>query len=216
MNNDVAFCGTTTCLTTANDLLKTSPINAWNQITGAFTGAGTLQTTSFLGGNGTPDGSGSCNTGRKFIGDGFDQRVFSAPSAGIKGYQVIVIPKNTLKASGVLSRGTPSFDLCFGGIWVGSGTPTPWTGKNGSAVPHTDSDGTTRYYALPVNCTPTLTDPCIALRTKQRSDVVKLIPSISTQINSIMSDADVALVVRVGGAPNAATSSFWDGGGHAV
>ena len=215
--NDLTPCGSSTCVTKANDP-SGSPVNAWNQITGALTNAGTLQTTSFLGGSGAPDGGGACNTGRKYIGDGFDQRVFSAPSAGIKGYQVIVIPKNTLKASGVLSRGTPSFDLCFGAIWVGDphATITAWTGKSGAAQPHTDSDGTSRYYALPVNCTPSITDPCIALRTKQRSDIVALIPSISSQINSIMSDGDLAIVVRVGGVPSSTQASFWDGGGHAV
>ena len=221
--NDLASCGSTACITKANDP-SNSPINSWNQITGSFTGVGTLQTTSFLGGAGQFDnGATGCGlTTRKYIGDGFDQRVFSAPSAGIQGYQVIVLPKNTLKASGVLSRGTPSFDLCFGAIWTPGGTPTAlWRGKTTSgtgltnAVQHTDADQTVRYWAVPANCgTATLdpSNPCIALRTKQRSDVVALIPGISSQINTLMSDGDIAFVVRTG---TPSSLSPWDGGGHA-
>ena len=175
MNNDLASCGTSTCITTAN-APNTDPVNAWTQITGSFSGVGTLQTTSFLGGKNATDSM--CQTTRKYIGQGFDQRVLSAPSAGFQGYQVIVIPKQTLKDSGVLSRGTPSFDLCFGAIWTPGGTPTTiWKGKKPSgsglqnAVPATDFEmERSADRAIPTNCgarkNPVATDPCIALEDK--------------------------------------------------
>src|SRR5206468_12209401 len=117
-------------------------------------------------------------------------RVVSAPSQGFKGYQLIVVPKNTLKASGVLSRGTPSFDICFGAIWTSTTiSPTAWQAKplTGtrliSANPVPDGFGTTRYWGLPTNCGTAgvaLGDPCIPLPTKQPSDVVALLPILTS------------------------------------
>jgi hypothetical protein len=132
---------------------------------------------------------------------------------------LIVIPKNTLKSSGFLNRSASNFNVCFGAIWIGPGAPTVnqfWRGKtsasNNTLIKATQVTDTTvvpqglRYFGIPANCgTATLSsdDPCILLRTKQKSDIQTL---LGADAASIMNDSDVGIVIRVGGP--------WDGSSH--
>jgi hypothetical protein len=119
-----------------------------------------------------------------------------------------------LKSSGVLSRGTPSFNICFGAIWIGPGTPsTPWRAKT-SATNSTlknavrVADATVvpqgeRYYGIPADCGAAglpASSPCIYLRTKKKSDIQAVLGSDAA---SIMTDSDVGIIVKVTGS--------WDG-----
>ena len=192
-------------------------VNSWSQITtsGCFfcAGVNVLQSTQLT----LTSAASQCGNS-VWISDISDQRVTGTnPQVTSSGRELIVVPKATLKSSGVLNRGVPSFNICFGAIWIGPGAPTQgWLGKkaatNNTPTRATEvQDGTVvpqgeRWYGIPANCgTAGLSadDPCILLRTKQKADVLNLLGSDAA---SIMTDADLAIVVRVGGS--------WDGGSH--
>ena len=151
------------------------------------------------------------------IGDELDVRLYGAGVGFVMGdpsaasIVVDVLPKNTLKASGVLSRGVSLFEICLGAIYLGEPTSgTAWYGKKigktvtAKSVRATDADGTVRYWGVPADCPigilkdPMLQakqqDPCIALRTKLRSDLVMAVgETVATQTK--FSDSDVAVII---------------------
>jgi hypothetical protein len=128
---------------------------------------------------------------------------------------LIVIPKDTLKASGVLSRGTPSFNVCVGLIYLPDPNPSNpavnagrrWTGTNAAgtgtvlATPLFDSvAGLYRFWGTPANCTPagvsstnSGNDPCISLRTKKKSDVLS---ALGADAAAQMNDSDLGIIVN--------------------
>ncbi len=138
--------------------------------------------------------------------DGSDLRVTGAglgvtiPTTSM----LIVIPKETLKATKKNNIGTPHFNVCLGALWIAAGAPTQgWTGKNASGALVTttnpDSSDPLRYWGTPADCGRaglSATDPCIQLRTKQRSDVASTLGLTLAQVSTFMTDADLAIVVR--------------------
>ena len=196
---------------------------SFGQITSTGTYSDVLLTTQFTSGS---DTSRQCGNNRT-IGQSTELRAAGPTvSTTSTGYLVLIIPKNTLKADGVLSRGTPSFNVCLGALYLGDGSPgsyggthTAWIGKktsgNGLAPANPVLDplsGFIRYWAPPANCgTAGLhadgSDPCIYLRTKQKSDITALVNQhiLAPGADANMHDADVAIVIYK---PNP-----WDGKG---
>jgi hypothetical protein len=140
------------------------------------------------------------------------------------GYMVLIIPKNTLKASGILNRGIPSFNICLGALYLGgtqgaygSNTATGWMAKrpSGTGLVQTTplfepASGYWRYWGTPANCGAaglSGTDPCILLRTKKKADITALINQgvLSAGADANMRDSDLAIVVKKPGP--------WDGKG---
>jgi len=197
---------------------------AFGQITSGTTNTSiysdVLLTTQFTASSETSNQCGSNRT----IGDSTELRA-AGPSVTTTstGYLVLIIPKNTLKFDGVLNRGTPSFNVCLGTINLGGGsnglygsnTASPWNGKlpSGSPLrtPVFDSAANVfRYWNIPANCGTaglTSTDPCIYMRTKQKSDITALMNQgiLAAGADTNMHDADLAIVIRK---PNP-----WDGKG---
>jgi len=158
-----------------------------------------------------------CGQGTKFVADPVDERITGTgiTTATPPTSMLIVIPKNTLKASGVLSRGTPSFNVCLGTIYLPNPRgadathppAAPWTGKNAAgtgtapAVPLYDTAaGLWRFWGTPGNCTAAGVsatnsgkDPCIKLRTKMKSDILAALgPDAAAQMN----DSDLGIIVN--------------------
>jgi hypothetical protein len=211
-------CTGATCINKAlGDSHSNTYVNSWSQITTTscfYCGTtNVLQSTQLV----TTSTASQCNN-TVWISDIADQRVTGTNTdVTSTGRALIVIPKATLKASGVTSRGTPSFNICFGAIWIGTGSPTQgWLGKQ-SATNNTPTRATMeldpnvvpqgqRWYGIPANCGTaglSSSDPCILLRTKQKADVQSL---LGADAASIMKDGDLGIVVRVGGS--------WDGSNH--
>jgi hypothetical protein len=216
-------CNGQSCVNKALGGTGNTSVNSWSLITtnSGFFGSGVnvLQSTQLVKTD-TKSQCGGTGPTLTWISDIADQRVTgSGTNVTSTGRELIVIPKATLKASGVLSRGTPMFNICFGAIWIG-GDPQPgefdgWMGKT-SATDNTPKRATRvadptvvpqgyRFYGIPANCPAngTSANPCIRLRTKQVSDVRTLLGSDAA---SIMKDGDLAIVVEVTGS--------WDGGSH--
>ena len=102
-----------------------------------------------------------------------------------------------------LSRGTSTFNVCLGALYIGTGSPSaPWkqvaATKKGPLRNSVPSGG--RYWGTPADCgTPGLNasfDPCIALRTKQASAVQAYFGLTAAQTAAIMTDADLAIIVH--------------------
>jgi len=192
-------------------------VNSWSQITtGTCFYCGTtnvLQSTQLVVNSTAPQ----CGI-TAFASDQVDQRVTgSNTQVTSSGLELIVIPKNTLKSSGFLNRSPSNFNVCFGAIWIGAGSPPQgWLGKTGAtnntplrASPVDDQTVVPqgqRWYGIPADCGTaglSSSDPCILKRTKQKSDIQTL---LGADAASIMTDADLGIVIRVGGS--------WDGGSH--
>jgi hypothetical protein len=193
---------------------------AFGQINSTSTFSSVVLTTQFSAGT---DTSNECGTNHT-IGDSVELRAAGGtviPTTN--GYMLLIIPKNTLKANGVLSRGTPSFNVCLGAIYLGDtignayGTSTApaWLGKttsgSGLVAARTELDSAAsvwRYWGIPADCGTAglhANDPCIYLRTKQKSAITTLVNQgvLATGADTNMHDADLAIVIRK---PNP-----WDG-----
>jgi hypothetical protein len=223
---------TTSCIIKALGAISTTYVNSWSQITtnqtcGFFCGTtNVLQSTQLI----TTDKKSKCGGTAGFgadvtwVSDIVDQRVTGTNTQVTStGFELIVIPKNTLKSSGVLSRSASNFNICFGAIWIGSGSDTPgapgagngWWGKKSAtdttrtrATRVADSTVTPqqyRFFGIPADC-PTAgpgADPCIWHRTKQTADVSRWLGADAAKI---MSDGDIAIIVAV--------TTSWDGSSH--
>jgi trimeric autotransporter adhesin len=191
----------------------------YGQINSGGSYTATTLTTQFVGVNQVDN---RCGT-NKTINSGVELRAAGNDVATTSnGYMLLIIPKDTLKALGVTSRGTPSFNVCLGTLYLGNGTAgsygsqhAKWNATGGLATERQDTlavDGDTfwRYWGAPKNCGAaglTASDPCIYLRTKQKSDITALITQgiLSAGANANMNDADLAIVIR--------KPSPWDGKG---
>src|SRR5205807_2394341 len=120
---------------------------------------------------------------------------------------------NTLKADGVLSRGTPSFNVCLGTIYLGDthgnaygsgNSGLRWQGKkttaspDGLAIVMTDTSliGVSRFWGVPALCGAAglrPSDPCIFKQTKQKSDITALVNQgiLAAGADTNMHDADL-------------------------
>ena len=114
---------------------------------------------------------------------------------------LLILPKDTLKEFKITSRGTSSFKVCLGALWIGAGSPTAWTADGGKKGPGVASvlkaDG--RYWGSPADCGSSYlspTDPCIALRTKQTVDIQNYFGMTAAEVGAIMRDADLAIVIH--------------------
>ena len=211
-------------------------VYSWSQISTktCFYCAGTnvLQSTQLVPNVGSPAQCGVSS----FASDLVDQRVTGTNTqATSSGYELIVIPKATLKYSGFLNRSAANFNICFGAIWIGQGSDVPgtpganlgWWGKTSATNNHlvratrvadpTVTPQGYRFYGILADCgtaglATDKSDPCILKRTKQKSDILNLLGSDAA---SIMTDADLGIVVRIGDPTNSNNPpSPWDGGNH--
>ena len=219
--NDLAPCRGPLC---KNNIGNGGNANALQYLYGQIKTAGsgsyssTTLTTQFLGARSIDN---KCGTNRTINMPVELRAAGTDVSQTNNGYMVLIMPKNTLKALGVTSRGTPSFEICLGALFLGNGTTTygstttPWRAKGGLAIARQDTlatDGDTywRYWGTPANCGAaglTSTDPCILLRTKQRSDITALINQgiLAAGAADNMRDSDLAIVIM--------KPSPWDGKG---
>ena len=222
--------GLTTCTNKAQGTSKTSNyfVYSWSQITTKtcfFCGTTKiLQSTQLVANsNATQCGVSS------FASDMVDQRVTGANTQATSGgYELIVIPKATLKFSGFLNRSAYNFNICFGAIWIGSGQATGWFAKTSATsttvrkIPAPTPDPSVqpqqeRWYGILADCgtkglASDKSDPCILKRTKAKSDIQNI---LGTDAASIMSDADLGIIVRIGDPTNVnAVVSPWDGSNH--
>ncbi len=211
---DLEACDNDTCDNNANNSINPTPIGlqkAFGQIK-AVTGGdffntvlntNVLLTTQFVPGS---EVSGQCGNNSN-IGQATNLTVQGAGVASTKPEttMVLIIPKNTLKASGFLSRGTPSYNVCLGALHIGSVTPSiGWnqkaTTKNGAPTPILTPGAEGRYWGIPADCgTAGLSteDPCIGLRTKAVS-AVRAYPGITAADVAAMNinDADLVVIIK--------------------
>ena len=224
----VVACGTDTCINSIGTVSVHASYGKIVATSGLFFGTGrnVSLTTQFVPGAQTQlqctSSTNSKVTNSKTIGDATDLRVIGlgVTASGPTTRMLIVIPKNVLKASGVLSRGTSSFNVCLGALYIGSSaTPTRWTAKNPAtsgtqpANPVVDSGalgGLTRYWGVPLDCSDSRikdtngknTSPCISLRTKLKSDIFN---ALGAEAAALMNDSDIAIIID--------KPSDWDGKG---
>ena len=218
--NDLAPCRAAVCKNSIGNGGNNKTLQyLYGQINSNGTYAATTLTTQFVGVNQVDARCGSnhtINSGVELRASGSDVNTTST------GYMLLIIPKDTLKADGVVSRGTPSFNVCLGTLYLGDGTPgsygsqhAKWNTLSGLASERQDTtalDGDTyyRYWGAPANCGArglTPTDPCISLRTKQKADITALINQglLSAGADTNMHDSDLAIVIK--------KPSPWDGKG---
>jgi hypothetical protein len=227
----------TTCVNKAlGDTTSKFYVNSWSQITtNSCFYCGTtnvLQSTQLV----VNSSASQCGI-TSFASDQVDQRVTGTNTqVASSGYELIVIPKATLKTSGFLNRSPGNFNICFGAIWIGPGSDTTpgapgagngWWGKTSAtnnhlvratrvADPNVSPQGY-RFYGILADCgtaglAPDKSDPCILKRTKQKSDIQAL---LGTDAAAIMTDADLGIVIRIGDPTNPSNpASPWDGGSH--
>jgi hypothetical protein len=156
-----------------------------------------LLTTKFAASSG-PDGPDAKCGSNSSIGQATDLQIggtgFSITS---KTTMVFITPKDTLKADGVTSRGTPSFNICLGAS-VLSGNPAPWTQKSGQ--PAASING--RYWGTPPDCTTALLNsgnPCVSLRSKQAAPVKSYLGLNNADFAKLgIKDADLVMIVELG------------------
>ena len=217
--NDLAPCNAAVCKNNiGNGGNNQTQQYLYGQITRSGSYTATTLTTQFVAASQIDLRCGSNRT----INVGVELRATGADvTATNTGYMLMIIPKATLKADGVLNRGTPSFNVCLGALFLGDATHSfgsqhaPWRAISGPATERQDTiavDGDTyyRYWGAPANCGAaglTSTDPCIVLRTKQKSDVTALVTQgvLSAGADANMHDSDLAIVIR--------KPSPWDGKG---
>jgi len=121
---------------------------------------------------------------------------------------VLVLPKETLQAFNITSRGVPSFNICLGALYLPGAGATAWQQKVtspkkvlslGPSIP--DGDG--RYWGTPADCPfPGLRvapdpnpDPCILLRTKQVAEVRAILGTDATAALGIK-DSDLVIIIK--------------------
>ncbi len=210
--NDLSACNLVTCKNNAGNGGDKNHLQfLYGQVTSTGTYSATTLTTQFVGVNQVDTRCGSnhtINTGVELRANGSDVNTTA------NGYMLMIIPKDTLKFYGVTSRGTPSFNICLGALYLGDGTPAhpfgsqylKWNTLNGLATERQDTlalDGDTyyRYWGTPANCGAkglTASDPCIYLRTKQKADITALIQQgiLATGADANMHDSDLAIVIK--------------------
>jgi hypothetical protein len=151
----------------------------------------------------------------KTIGDATDLRVdglgvgVTTPATTM----VLVIPKDTLKAYGITSRGTASFNVCLGALNISGGSVTPWKAKNPnlkkSGLVDSSLGFEDRYWGVPADCGTAglpIADPCIGLRSKQAATVQAYLGMSNAQFASLgIKDSDLVIIIE--------KKSPWDGKG---
>lgn len=107
----------------------------------------------------------------------------------------LIIRKQTLQAAGYTQRSAASFDACAGATWIDQSTmPVPWTTKSGEPA---TLAGDGFYWGIAADCSslPTTTiNPCVALKTKNASQLVALVGALPDGVS--FKSGDLALVVR--------------------
>ena len=221
--DDITACQSTTCFNKSSSVNVRASYGKITATNGTFFGTGrnVSLTTQFVSNDQTKNmcvssTNPSVKNSKPVGADATELRVvgLGVSDSGPTTSMLIIIPKSVLKASGVLSRGTGSFDVCLGAIYIGtSPTFTPWIGKNPagsgtqSSVLVADSaplGGLTRYWGVPQNCTATnrVTNPCISLRTKQKADIFA---RLGAEAAALMNDSDIAIIIE--------KPTIWDGKG---
>ena len=151
---------------------------------------------------------GSQVTGRcgnnQTIGDATDLLVAGAGAAGTApvSTMVLVLPKDTLKALGITSRGVPNFNVCLGALDLSGSVAAGWkakgTGPGGLITTVQGAEG--RYWGTPADCGTaglSASDPCIALRTKQAATAQAYLGMTAAEFAALgIKDADMVIIIR--------------------
>ncbi len=161
-------------------------------------------TSQFLPG-GTFTTSNRCGAGQ-VVGQGSEAIVAGAGIVSTRPTttMLIVIPKETLLAQGLTSRGASSFPLCVGATWVDTGTPIAWTakgGKKGTTPAKEDPSGSKTYWGFALDCSDlpaNSPNPCADLRTKNTTAVETYFGWDPATTAQFMRDSDLAFVIRMG------------------
>jgi hypothetical protein len=205
--SDLAACDEQLCINNGNNAgdsktvqraygrIKTTTVNDFYN-----TNNNVLLTTQFVS-SATADGgpTGRCGTNQT-IGQATDLQISGAgASITTKATMVFIIPKDTLKADGVTSRGTPSFNICLGASVLPGGNPgLGWTQKSGAKA--TLNGG--RWWGTPPDCTTALLNsgnPCVALRSKQAAPVQSYLGLNNSDFGKLkIGDADLVIIVELG------------------
>ena len=155
------------------------------------------------------NGSDTNQCGNRTIGEATDVRVngLGVGATAPDTTMVMVMPKDTLKAFGITSRGTSSFNVCLGALNISAVADpiTPWQQKNmkkGALLKPAVFGAEDRYWGIPADCTDARVDrtydPCILLRTKQVADVATALGM--TRAAAVaqfgISDADLVIIIE--------------------
>jgi hypothetical protein len=159
--------------------------------------------------------TGRCGTNQT-IGQATDLAVAGAGAAGTAPTttMVLVLPKNTLKAFGITSRGVPHFNVCLGALDLTGSVPAGWKAKgttSGSLVT-TVQGAEGRYWGTPADCGTAglvASDPCIALRTKQAATARAALGMTAAEFATLgIKDADLVIIIRKGSPWDAKGGSY--------
>jgi hypothetical protein len=218
--NDLSACDGVTCKNNTSNGKALALQRAYGRITTGndfYNGTTTnvRLTTAFAPG---ADTTGKC-TGNTTIGDSTDLKI-AGLGTGITAphtTMVLVMTSDALKANGITSRGTPSFNVCLGALNVDpASTATTWRAKNlGKKGGLTNSTSTTadtvdhRAWGVPADCGTSglsSSDPCIGLRTKSANQAQTYLGLTSAEFSELgISENDLVIIIEKG-AP-------WDGKG---
>ncbi len=217
--NDLEACDNQVCdNNTSNNQARVQ--KAFGKITTGsdfFTGSTTnvRLSTQFVAGSQV---TGRCGNNQT-IGDATDMVVAGAGAAGTApaSTMVLVMPKDTLKAFGITSRGTPSFNVCLGAIDLTGSVPASagWkqkgAGKNAPPVA-TIKGPEDRFWGTPADCGTSglaASDPCILLRTKQAAAARAALGMTAAQFAQLgIKDADLVIIIRKGSPWDAKGGSY--------
>ena len=220
MVNDLSACDGQACKNNTSNGNGLALQRAYGSITTGndFYNPGTTNvrlTTAFASGDDTSDKCGSNDT----IGQSTDLKI-AGLGTGITAphtTMVLVMTSDALKANGITSRGTPSFNVCLGALNVDpTSNATTWRAKNlGKKGGLTNSTSTTadtaehRAWGVPADCGTALlpvNDPCIGLRTKSANQGKTYLGLTNGEFSELgISENDLVIIIEKG-AP-------WDGKG---
>jgi hypothetical protein len=207
--NDLQACTGNSCANNANNGLEAKRLQrAYGEITATsstfFDSANNvLLTTQFVPGTETTNQCGSNAT----IGQAVDMTVSGAGTSATapSTQMLLVIPRDALKFYGIASRGTGTFEVCLGALNISDvddSAVTPWQQKKivKKAVTLVASTRVgDRFWGVPADCgTAGLadSDPCIALRTKNVSQVQSYMGLTAAEITAIgVRDSDLMIVI---------------------
>jgi hypothetical protein len=206
--NDLDACDNQVCKNNTDNGNATKRQGAFGEVstTSDFFVAGTsnvLLTTQFLAGSTVTDQCGS----NKNIGDATEIRVegLGVTSTAPATRMVLIIPKDTLKAFGILNRGTDTFQVCLGAFYIGDPNvvPSPWSAKvitkKGGLTPSVHK-ADSRFWGVPADCGTAglaATDPCIGLRTKSSPTVQSYLGMTDAEFATLnIKDADLVIAIE--------------------
>ena len=213
--NDLEACDNQVCDNNTSN--NQGPVQkAFGKITTGsdfFTGSSTnvRLSTQFVAGSQVTGRCGSNVT----IGQATDMVVAGPGAAGTTpaSTMVLVMPKDTLKAFGITSRGVPHFNVCLGALDLTGSVAAGWKAKGtGNSLITTVQGAESRYWGTPADCGTSglsASDPCILLRTKQAAAARTALGMTAAQFATLgIKDADLVIIIRKGSPWDAKGGSY--------